>query len=283
MNFPDWAPKNLVESYRHYPHPRKYGSGEFPPCPFDPDEHIAQLRKEDKKFNQMSKQQQENYRTSLNRSEFGLPPEVGKELLGTFLTDLRMAQVWASLAGRIKEEADFLYFWKQCQRSVLGWLGAYKRSSKEHEDHFRKISHLALELSLYMNDTEEFQDFSTAELISTELLDSLRSVLSLEIRRPGGVENNDDFIRFTLSEAMPSIHQTLDYIGAQALRFSQEHPLVRKPKSKNAAIHYFVRTLSRYLNKKYGTPMHEVVATTTGVVFNRPDIDVDYVRKLVRY
>ncbi|WON75312.1 hypothetical protein [Nitrosospira sp. Is2] len=164
LSFPDWAPKNLVERYHHYPHPREYGDDMYPPCPFDPDQHIDQLRKESAKFNQMSKQQQDNYRTSLNRSEFGLPPEVGKELLGTLLTDLRMAPVWSSLGKKIKEGAGFLYFWDQCQRSVLGWLGGQKRSSKEHEAHFLKIHHLALELSLAMNDTEEFQNFSAAEL-----------------------------------------------------------------------------------------------------------------------
>lgn len=29
--------------------------------------------------------------------------------------------------------------------------------------------------------------------------------------------------------------------------------------------------------------MHEVVAATAGVIFDQPDIDLDYVSKLVRY
>jgi hypothetical protein len=282
MNFLDSAPMHLVERYNTYPRPRAYGSGEYPTRQFDPDEHIAQLLKEDEKFKQMSKQRQDSYRTSLSRLGFGLPPEMGKELLGTLITDLRMAPVWASLRKKINEEAEFLDFWDQCQRSILGWSTAPKRTAKEREDHFRKIGHLALELSLSMNETEEFQHFSTAELISSESLDSLRNVLSLDIRRPGGEDNNDELTRFALAEGMPSIHQMLDHIAAKALQCSMEPPIVRKPNSENASVHYFVRTLSRYLRKEYQTPMYEVVAATAGVIFDLPDIDLDYVSKLVR-
>jgi hypothetical protein len=72
---------------------------------------------------------------------------MGKELLGRLITDLRMARVWATLRKKIKEETEFFDFWDQCQRSILGWLAAQKRTAKEREDHFRKIHNLALELS----------------------------------------------------------------------------------------------------------------------------------------
>ncbi|SFH38328.1 hypothetical protein SAMN05216299_109122 [Nitrosospira sp. Nsp14] len=282
MNFPDWAPALLVWTYNHYPHPREYPGGEYPPCPSDPDGHIAQLLEEDEQFKQMSKQRQENYRTSLHRTEFALPPEKGKELLGKLITDLRMKPVWASLSKRSKEEVQLLYFWHECERAILGWLGAQKLSPKQRRDHFLKMHHHALELLQMMYETEEFHNYSIMDLISTESINSLQNVLNLEISRPGGEDDIDELRRFFLAEGAPSIYQILRDVADKSLQFSKKTPLVRKPNSDNAAIHYFVRKLSRYLKEEYGTPLHEVVAATAGVVFDQPEIDLDYVSKLVK-
>src|SRR5690349_6606160 len=126
MNFPEWAPRHLVERYNRYPY----------------------------------------------RSEFGLPPEIGKELLEKLIRDLRMPTVWASLSRRIKEEVESLYFWEQCETAILEWWGSHKRSPKGHEEHFLKIHYLALELSRAINETEEFQNYSTAEILDAEALKS---------------------------------------------------------------------------------------------------------------
>ena len=85
---------------------------------------------------------------------------------------------------------------------------------------------------------------------------------------------------FFLDKVTPSIYVALDDIATKALTFSKEEPLVRKPNSENAHIHYFVRSLSGFLKKRYGQPLHEVVATTTCVIFDQ-EIDTDYVRKIV--
>lgn len=82
MNFPHWAPTILVELYEHYHLRRGFPCAEYPVKAFDPEQHIAQLLKENEKFKQMSKQRQENYRASLYQSEFGLSEQEGKELLG---------------------------------------------------------------------------------------------------------------------------------------------------------------------------------------------------------
>lgn len=281
MNFPDWAPPILVWAYNRYPQPHEYPVGEYP-IRLSDDAHIAQLLEEDVKFKQMSKQGQENYRTSLNRSKFSLPKEMGKELLGKLITDLNMAPAWASLASRVKDDAQLLYFWHQCEKGILGWRGAQKLSPNQRRDFYLKIHRQAFELSQLINEADEFNNYSCAELLSTDSLNALRNVLNLEIRRSGGEDNVNELTRFFLAEGTPSIHHLLNDIAAKALQFSQERPLVRKPKSENAALHHFVRELSRYLKEEYGTPLHEVVAATAGVIFDQPGIDLDYVSKLVR-
>lgn len=70
-------------------------------------------------------------------------------------------------------------------------------------------------------------------------------------------------------------------ISEKAKQYGKEEPLAKKPNSDNADIHYFARWLSEYLKKRYGQPLHDVVAATTEVACNRLSIDSDYVRKLV--
>ena len=78
------------------------------------------------------------------------------------------------------------------------------------------------------------------------------------------------------------MHKIIEGIAEISKKHLEESVVVKKPNSKNAGIHYFIRMLSRYCKMAYGQPLHEVVAVTTSVVFDLQNCDEDYVRKIVR-
>jgi hypothetical protein len=131
-----------------------------------------------------------------------------------------------------------------------------------------------------MHRTREFDDYGVMDLIKNDdvlfLLEALKAP-------SGGKEAMDiDYARYCLSDVIPTFDALLSDIAAIADKSGKDAPLVRKPNSLNAPIHYFVRYLSDHCCRHYGQPLHDVVAITTSVAFDRQDIDADYVRKLVK-
>jgi len=281
MNYPDWAPKNLVAIHLLSRLEKPYRSLDTGfHTELDTEQTIVQIRKE---CNEVSDQLIEKIRADLSLWSL-FPPEKEKErteILEKLITDQRMKAVWASIARRVEIELEFVHFWTICGTIIQGWHRAQKLSPKQHREYFQKIHEHALALAQLMNETVEFQHSSTTDLIETDSIKWLLKALNASLPKFIDEEEGISCARAYLSTVTPSIYVVLDDIAAKALTFSKEEPLVRKPNSENAHIHYFVRSLSGYLKKRYGQPLHEVVATTTGVVFNQEGIDTDYVRKLV--
>jgi hypothetical protein len=90
-----------------------------------------------------------------------------------------------------------------------------------------------------------------------------------------------DHVRSWLSIITPSVASVLSCLSDEMVHLLQEKALVKKPNSGNAPIHYFIRRLSKYCRETYGQPLHDAVAATTAVIFNREAMDSDYVRKLL--
>jgi len=191
-----------------------------------------------------------------------------------------MKAVWASIARRIEIELEFVHFWTTCGTIIQGWRRAQKLSTKQHREYFQKIHEHALALDQLMYETVEFQHSRVTDLIETDSIKWLLEALNASLPKFEDEEESISYARVTLAFITPSVDVVLDDIATKALTFSKEEPLVRKPNSENAPIHYFVRSLSGYLKKRYGQPLREVVATTTYVIFDQ-EIDTDYVRKLV--
>ncbi len=230
--------------------------------------------------------QLEGYRRSLYYSAFGLPEKKGNEILGKLITDERMKYVWSILDTLVKSNGEFINFWNACEKGILGWWSSQKLSKKQQKDFFMKIHKHALELSIMMNETAAFHNYSTSELIDADTIKRLFSSLTNYPDKPEYKyedidEDKLEGAKLYLDGATPSIHAVLDDIASKAIQFSTEHPLVPYPKSENAAIHHFIRSLSQYLKREYKKPLHDVVAVTTVVIFDKQDIDADHVKKLV--
>lgn len=270
MNYPEWAPKILVE--RH----KKRTDSNAPERKFkthDPETIIADVIQNH--GDSLTKESLEDFRRSFYRkSLFGLPDKESTELLELLITDLRMKDVWNSLARRIVNDVGYFQFFNACEGGITGWRGSLKQTSSERREFYQKIFDAAARLQSLMIKADEFDYYSITKLVDDEQVEWLLEVL--------GAPNDVSYARFVLSDIVPNYFFVLKDIAEKARKYGEEESSVKKPNSRNAEIHYFIRALSGYCQRGYNQPLHETVAITTSVIFDLPNIDSDYVRKLVK-
>jgi hypothetical protein len=195
-------------------------------------------------------------------------------LLGRLLTDLRMKDVWNALAKRSSNDNHFFLFLFACVRGLRGWQLDRKYTASERKALSQELQSTIALLDALIKKTGLDIRFSMADLISTDtvsrILQDLRSSRDIS------------FGRLVIGGRLPKITDILVSLSTGAQQYGEEEPTDRRPNGENADIRYFVRNLSQYLRQKYRQPLHEVVSSTTEVVFDRRDISSDYVRDLVR-
>lgn len=270
MNYPEWAPQILVDRHKKRTD-SNLPDGKF--NPHDPETIIADVIQ--KHEGNITEENIEDIRRSLYRNSIsGLPDKESTAILEQLITDLRMKDVWKTLAKRVVDDREFLQFFSACEGGITGWRGDLKQTSSERRAFYKEIWDTAANLQTLMSKAGEFNFYSIHKLMDDQQIKWLLDVLSgtTDIR----------YARFCLHDVIPSMFEILNDIAAKATQYAEEESSVKKPNSVNAEIHYFTRSLSDYCQRQYNQPLHEVVAITTAVIFNQQNIDTDYVRKIVK-
>lgn len=271
--YDSWAPKELIAQIeRSKSFHEKWNSRA-------PETIIDNLLSEER-FRDLSDTAIENLRQSLYRNQLALPADESLELQHKMVSDPRMRDVWNTLKRREKTPQDSIKLWRACEDILLSWRGQPKFTSKERQEFYKSIFDHAAALQSLIGRAPEFHFFSLTKLIDPATVDWLIEVLEIETSE--SLDETREYVRFCLDDVVPSLNAVLNDIGSKARDLEKIEPIVRKPGSANAPVHYFVRLLSRYLKSYYGQPLHEVVATITAVIFSRDDIDAGLVRKLVK-
>jgi hypothetical protein len=204
----------------------------------------------------------------LNRFSITLPDDEFDELLLKFISRDEMRLVWEPLSRRFKEDSDYIRFFFACQRAILGWRGAAKITPNERREYFEDIFQTAKKLIRLLNGAGEFDHYHVLDLVDKDKLHALYEE-----------ECAADAVH-QLEEMLPDVLLVLMDIGDRAKRHIEQEAMIKKPGSKNAEIHYFIRSLSDYFQRNYNVRLHEVVAITAGVIFEEY-ITADHVRKLI--
>ena len=263
MNYLEWAPLILVEWHKSQLDGNstkdKFNKG------FTPNEMLN--------YKIMTEARIEDYQRYILRISLGYFNEESTALLGKLMTDTRMNDVWKTLSKRIDKESDFYFFFFVCEDGISGWKSDLKQTVAERKVFYQEIQVAAGKLLNLMDKSEKFDLYSIAQLIDKERIEWLRNTLE--------APKDLSFTKAAVTGIMPEIYKVLIDISETAARCGDEELFVKKPNSEKADIHYFARMLSQYLKDKYKQPLHEVVATTAEVVFDRKYIDSDYIRKLV--
>lgn len=267
MKYPEWAPPILVEKHKSLV---DSNSPERKLKNRHPDVIVAEAAQE---HEGMSEENIENYRKYLYRTLPSLPDEERIALLGKLITDPRMEGAWKTLTRRVNIDLEFLNFFRACERGINGWRGDPKQTAAERKAFYQEICATAEKLQQLMYKSGRFDLYHTSQLVDFQRIEWLRAELDISVEY--------SYSKYCIYDIMPNVHDVLTDISKKAIKYGAEEPSVRKPNSENADIHYFVRTISQFLKKKYKQPLHEVVAATAEIVFDRQYIDSDYIRKLV--
>ena len=263
MNYLEWAPSILVEWHKDQLD-KKSPKDKFT------EKHTPN---EILNYKNMTEARIESYQRYTYRKYIGYFNEESTALLGKLITDTRMNNAWKTLSKRINKDSDYYFLFYVCEDGIAGWQSDLKQTAAERKKFFKEIQDTAGKLINLMDKSGEFDFYSIAQLIDEERFKWLINALD--------TPRDLSFTGAAVLGIMPEIHKVLLDISEKSVRYGNVEPSVKKPNSENADIHYFVRTLSQYFKDKYKQPLHEVVAATAEVVFDRMNIDSDYVRKLV--
>ena len=276
MEFPIWAPIDLVELLQ-----RRKKKHAAPKSEYDESLDVEEeLKRIQEKTPGITQEEISRTRLRLWRHHPYLPEKEGDKLLERMLTCAQMKGVWEALKKRAKSDRYANAFWQNCDSISCAWRSNPRQSPRERLEYLTRIRNSALELMHLVNNSPEFYLYQPYDLISNKGVEGIYN--EMECKGPyDDEEQNISYARFMICEVVPSFEQVMMDIYQKAGEYAEEAPVVRKPQSKNAEVHHFVRVLSGYLKREYGQPLHDAVAMTACTVFERDDIDSDFVRKLV--
>ncbi len=280
MKYPEWAPLSLVELYERKSDPALSGDTSQA---LDPESILADiLQKADRA---VSEDNIENLRRQLYRNVIGnsLPPEEELALLEKLIADQRMKTVWAALSKRSKDQhEDPLQFFSVCQRGIAGWRGDPKQTPAERKAFYQDLYDAVVRLDVLMNEAAGLDFYSIEDLIQDSSIETITDASDIPPAYSSDATMESSYLKFSLSEIMPSFHTILRDISEKAILLRDEAAPIKKPNSQKAGAHFFIRMLSGYLRNSYGQPLNEVVALTASVVFELPNCDESYVRKIAK-
>ncbi|SCY42311.1 hypothetical protein SAMN05216420_10632 [Nitrosospira sp. Nl5] len=270
MNYPEWAPEILVEGYKMWLAAPPAERGHWMA---DTNDYIAELVR---RGISVTPDDAENIRQRQYRERLRVPDEERMHLVKLLITDLRMKDAWTILSKRTRSDLEFYEFFEACEQAIAGWRGDPKLTAAEKRAHYREVGQVARRLRFLLERSPEFDLYTAEDLIEGDYFECFLEDMSFVNQ-----ENIDkDMLRFFL--AGPPANDVLENIAEKSDEYAKEENVVKQPNSPNAEIHYFIRSMSAYCMRKYAQPLHEVVAITTSVIFDIPNIDKDYVRKNIK-
>nr|WP_315486788.1 hypothetical protein [uncultured Undibacterium sp.] len=271
MSFPIWAPLSLIKLLNH----RRSSSFRYN---YNVDDEVCRLTEE--YSHALNEEKIESLRNQLRKNQFFLPYEEGDKLIEKLISNPSMKSVWEALERRQISDRYAIDIYTVCDSTILAWRHSPKKSPMERNELLLNIIRTASALRELIDQSEDHDFYNDLEAISDDkiswLLDALNSGNPYETPK-----EHIDYARFSIHEIVPPIRLALLNLEMKTAEFLKIEPLVRKPQSKNAEVHHFVRVLSNYFRKTYKQPLHETVATLACVALDRDDIDSDFVRKLV--
>lgn len=276
MNYPVWVPKSLVDLHKELINHERGFAGH------DQESIISDIV--EKHGSSISDENLENIRRQLYRNILmGIPKNEKLSLLEKIISDQNMKSVWVALSKRYKDEfTDPRRFFHACQMAIAGWRGDLKQTPSERKAFYQEIYDTTAKLANLMSMAGEFDHYSVGRLIKDDSIEWLKEVLEIPNFYSSDKEMEISYVRFSLSEIIPSFDVVMNDIAEKAKNARDEITSIKKPNSKNAEHHYFIRSLCDYCQMVYGQPLNQVVAITTSVVFDLQNCDEAYVRKIVK-
>ena len=203
-----------------------------------------------------------------------------------------MDSAWRALAKVFddsKTHPDTKAFAQFCGQVRKTWNSSPKRTAAEHKAHFLKIADEFETAVLQIMREPEFgamgqvlANVSPAKMMREDQIEWLIDEIRASPEDDEFIKAGDGsaYVRFCLTQAVPTLYQQSLWISEQAKLIAERPSISERPHRDSAERTYFVRHLSNWFDKHHGGRMHEVVACVASALFNDATT-ADNVRKLV--
>lgn len=199
MNYPDWSPESLINILKLRKDHNLNGNRVIT---FNPDDELEKMRN-DEKFKHYSEEDFKQVHENFYRKSLGLPTEESDYLLAKLITDLRMKEVWNSLARRRTSDNDAIRFWMACEGAIQGWRGEPKITPKERIQILEDIQQLLADLQIKMHKLRDFDFYSINKMIDKESVNWLLETLDADLSEMDD-DKKLDYASFCLAEVIPN-------------------------------------------------------------------------------
>lgn len=225
-----------------------------------------------------------------------------KEVLYKMMSDVRMEVAWTALKKRAREyTVPPLFYIELCIEISKYYSGPDDWSlltPKEKKQKMDKVSKLALALCKeiantpldidvmgYVNDKYYF-DYFKMRCHNKEIRDEIDFGLNLYCKLQDRVyvsaqDDIDDAVGLVWSGVgvrAPDVKSLLQDIHYKAKSVTYDSVIKRKSQIKRA---FFIRKLSSFFQKKFGTPLHNITAAISSVFLDE-EISIEEVRSTIR-
>jgi len=192
----------------------------------------------------------------------------------------QLESMWMSLKKR-QPDKDIISCARDFKYSIESSLVRTqfsRQSKKELEKNGKRIAELSEELSFLLKSSDFDTDIFSA--MNDETTEHLWKNLSKYVRpiKGGFPRTNADELDLRLGWLWASSWLT------QLSEYAQKKGIEKRPVTASNTINsdqtYFIRKLTHLMREQYNQPLRGVVATSTAVIFNNEDIDIQYIAKM---
>lgn len=146
-----------------------------------------------------------------------------------------MKAAWTALSKRFKDDRkNARQFFSACQFGIAGWRGDPKQTPAERRKFYQDLYDTVGILESLMNISGGFDYYSINQLIQDETYEWLIEALGIPAY-PSESEATE-YVRFTLSDVVPSINDVFRDIANRAIELRDASIPVKKPNSQNADV-----------------------------------------------
>ena len=234
-----------------------------------------------------------------------LSPNAELRVLEALISSDEMKNFWRLIKKRkntfkpTRLEGIYLYcghpnqvlnLYAACLSAKWQWNNSSKLTLAEQKKSYEDISSRAKELAELLIDANLNKDLR----IESYVLRSDRDKILADIKNNPSEYPSQKITKYKFTvvqwadillemyeDILPSIPDILEALSIKINEQIKQHGSIKKPNSKDAEAHLFVRVLSQYFLSSYGTPLHEHVKVIANAVLG-VSITAENVRALVR-
>lgn len=234
-----------------------------------------------------------------------LSPVAELMIVDRLISSAKMRNIWRLMKKRssdykpVRLEGRYSYsghynqyinLYAACLSAKWQWINASRRTPSELEEYLKLIANKSIELSKLLLE-ENLEDVSrTKQYIDRKYMNKIFHDVDTNPNEYPDIKITK--YNFSLKQwaqllieihedILPSVPDILEALSKKIVQQKNKLAVLSQPNPKNAESIFFVRVLSDYFSKSYGSPLHAYVAAVANAVLGM-SLTSEKVRNIVR-